>query len=320
VLEHDRSAVLAFTRTATVDEHDRVIKVWEPRPELGAETPHRRFRESLRPLETHPIWGLTRVEVLRRTPLFGSYPAHDLPLLAELALCGRLREVPEVLFLQREHGGRSVRTYDFRAPHQAVGWYDTRQSGRLIFPRWRLLSEYLAALSRAPLSARERVRCARELLPWLRRSAGTLLSDLAWAFGRLPTLGPPVRDGYYRLVHGFEQARLRRVAHRVQRITDDRDVVLLVGESWLVRGEFEGRRTLPFLEHAGEYVGSPADDDTAIRELERMRSAGATLLVFAWPDLWWLEHYARLREHLLSRYRTVLEDTRVVAFALEPRR
>lgn len=315
-LESDPGAVLAFTRTATIDERDQVIKEWEARPAFAAGSPQQRFREALRPRETHPIWGLMRVEVLRRTPLFGSYPGHDLPLLAELALLGRFHEIPEVLFLQREHRGRSVRRYDFRNPHRAVVWYDPSKAGRLIFPRWRLLAEYAAAIRRAPLRAGERLRCWRELLPWLRGSAAALLGDLIWAMGRIPGLGKPMRAGYRRVVHALEQARLRRVARGIRAVTDDRDVVLLVGDCWFESEKFLRRKTLPFLERGGRYFGAPADDETAIRELERMRREGATHMVFAWPSFWWLDHYTKLGEYLRSHFHTVLEDRRVVAFEL----
>ena len=77
-----------------------------------------------------------------------------------------------------------------------------------------------------------------------------------------------------------------------------------------------GRRYLPFTEREGQYWGPPPDDETAIRELERLRDGGASHLVFAWPAFWWLEHYAGLHGHLCSRYRRVLGNSRVIVFDL----
>jgi glycosyltransferase involved in cell wall biosynthesis len=164
-LEADPGAVLAMPRAATIDERGNMIRECEWRRAFSAATAEGRFREALHPWETHPIWGLIRIEVLRRTALLGSYPGHDRPLLAELALHGRFNEVQEVLFLQREHSGQSVQVYDFRDPHQAVVWYDPKKRGKLIFPFWREFTEYFVAICRAPLSAGERLRCWRELLP-----------------------------------------------------------------------------------------------------------------------------------------------------------
>ena len=79
------------------------------------------------------------------------------------------------------------------------------------------------------------------------------------------------------------------------------------------------RTALPFLEHDGEYWGPPADDETAIAELERLRREGASFVVFGSPAFWWLDHYARLAEHLRERYPCVLDNDRLVAFELRER-
>jgi len=77
-------------------------------------------------------------------------------------------------------------------------------------------------------------------------------------------------------------------------------------------------RAIPFLERDGAYWGPPADDATAIGELERLRAAGARLIVFAWPCFWWLEHYAAFALHLRANFKIVREDSLLVAFALAP--
>ena len=89
-------------------------------------------------------------------------------------------------------------------------------------------------------------------------------------------------------------------------VDDDKTGPLHVGE----------RRRIPFLECKGQYWGPPPDDDTAIRELERLRQSGAKFMVFAWPAWWWLKHYAGLHGHLRSNYRWVMENIRLVVFDL----
>lgn len=84
------------------------------------------------------------------------------------------------------------------------------------------------------------------------------------------------------------------------------------GESVLIRD----RRALPFLEREGKYWGAPADDATAIQELERLRDAGATSLVIAWPAFWWLDHYTGFDQHLRSRYHAVLQNDQIILFDL----
>ena len=75
-------------------------------------------------------------------------------------------------------------------------------------------------------------------------------------------------------------------------------------------------RLLPFLECDGQYWGSPPDDSTAIRELDRMRQEGASFMVFAWPTFWWLDYYYGLRNYLRSTFHCVLDNSRLVVFDL----
>lgn len=321
-LDADPSAVLAYPLTATIDHRGELIKEWPARKgwparaALGAARPSTRFREALRVVETHPIWGLMRVTVLRRTPLFGSYPAHDLPLLAELSLLGHFIELPEILFLQREHGERSVRVHDFRKPHAALAWYDPRCAGKLAFPRWRILGEYLAAIRRAPLSPAERARCLALVLRWARDNAGDLTDDLAQATACLPGIGRAAARTYDRLWNAVDRRRWQRVAAEIRRATASEDVVLLADDCWFGHESRVGRRTLPFLEKDGQFFGPPADDRVAIDELERMRGHGATCVAFARPALWWLDYYTGFHRHLRSRYRLAVETERLVVFDL----
>jgi hypothetical protein len=100
-------------------------------------------------------------------------------------------------------------------------------------------------------------------------------------------------------------------------------LVVPAGATYILVDELQTRladdaehRALPFLEREGEYWGHPADSAHAIREIERMRQAGCTHIVFAWPSTWWLEHYVGMTEHLRARHRCVLESSRLTIFEL----
>jgi len=79
------------------------------------------------------------------------------------------------------------------------------------------------------------------------------------------------------------------------------------------------RRCLPFLEKNGRYWGKPPDDATAIRELERLRKAGASFIVFIWSTFWWLEYYAGLHRYLRAQFPCIQQDERIVVFDLRTR-
>jgi SAM-dependent methyltransferase len=72
----------------------------------------------------------------------------------------------------------------------------------------------------------------------------------------------------------------------------------------------------PFLEHAGQYMGPPADDAMAIRELDRLRQAGARFIVFAEPAFWWLTHYQEFDHYMRSQFPCRLDNGRLIVFEL----
>src|ERR1051325_5384783 len=111
-------------------------------------------------------------------------------------------------------------------------------------------------------------------------------------------------------------SQLRRAQEEIVRLVPPGAAFILVNDDqWGNERGFGDRRAIPFLEKNGRYGGPPADDATALRELERLRKGGASHIVFGWPSFWWLDHYAGLREHL-SALPCVLKNERLVAFQL----
>jgi glycosyltransferase involved in cell wall biosynthesis len=111
--------------------------------------------------------------------------------------------------------------------------------------------------------------------------------------------------------------KLRESARDIAALPEpERPLILVDDATWGPPLTVAGRRALPFLEHEGQYAGAPADDVTAIAELERLRRAGAGFVAFAWPATWWLEAYAGFHRHLRASYPCVLESDRLVVFDL----
>src|SRR5262245_26324352 len=111
-------------------------------------------------------------------------------------------------------------------------------------------------------------------------------------------------------------ARLEQLRAEIVSLIPVGDLCILVDEDQRGARSVAGRRTVPFLERAGEYWGPPENDETAIRELERLRQGGANFLAFAWPAFWWLDYYSAFHQHLRSRFRCLLENERLVIFDL----
>jgi hypothetical protein len=66
------------------------------------------------------------------------------------------------------------------------------------------------------------------------------------------------------------------------------------------------------------YWGPPADDETALRELERLRRTGATAIAFTWPCFWWLDHYQKLSAYLRSSFPSRVDTSNLIIWDIKP--
>jgi Glycosyl transferase family 2 len=110
--------------------------------------------------------------------------------------------------------------------------------------------------------------------------------------------------------------RVRAAVDEIKALVPSGGSFILVDDALLGMDDSITRHPIPFLERDGQYWGLPADNETAIRELERLRRAGAGHIMFAWPAFWWLDHYAGFRLYLGARFRCALRNERLVAFDL----
>jgi glycosyltransferase involved in cell wall biosynthesis len=111
--------------------------------------------------------------------------------------------------------------------------------------------------------------------------------------------------------------RLRRAIQEIAALIPPGDVFVLIDEGrWGTDETVAGRRRISFAERDGQYLGRPPDDETAIREVERLRQAGARFMAFGWPAFWWLDYYGALHAYLRSHFPCLLENERLVVFDL----
>jgi glycosyltransferase involved in cell wall biosynthesis len=177
VLERRPDVVLVYTTALDIDASDRPVKEFAPFP--YAEEPSAAARvESLLGFSSScfECFGLMRRKDLARTRLIGPYTSSDRALLLELALLGRFHEIPEPLFLHRQHPDRGMARY--RDPRRRNAWFDPSRADKLTFPRWRLFAEYARVLALGPVPTAERARCVRPLARWAVRGGGALLREL----------------------------------------------------------------------------------------------------------------------------------------------
>lgn len=180
VLEQDPDVVVAWGRTRGIDEGGNVVDVVTEFSDLNAPgstyspQPTDRFRRLMDDIwwADGPFHGVIRSDVLSETQLHPAHPSGDKVLLAELCLRGRFYEIDEDLFYKRVKP-------DKRA---------TRSKGQVRQYTQRL-TLFGGAISRAPITRSEKVRCyaivVRQVLTWLKLRGSQVVSGTnPWARSR----------------------------------------------------------------------------------------------------------------------------------------
>lgn len=199
-LDADRELVLAYTQTREIDASGVTLGIRSTGLETNSPDVARRFRSLVR--RDYPCvlaFGVMRAAMLRKTRLLQDYADCDRVLLAEIGLAGRILELPDALFVHRQHANRSVAQYRSRQTRNA--WFDPSRAGRPSFPYTRQFVGYMTAIDRAPITAQDYARCTRVMMEWLGRNTRGLCEDVVYA-GRFA-----MRPLKRRVVHAPRPAR-----------------------------------------------------------------------------------------------------------------
>jgi glycosyltransferase involved in cell wall biosynthesis len=183
VLDKDPSVVLCHCITGRIDARGTLLGVYNQglSKRTCSNKPHERFG-NLIPLFHFccPVMGLIRTSSLRKTPLIGSYVGSDRNLLAEVGLMGRIYEIPEVLFFQRDHPGSYSSTRKW--PYTSVDDLRTEMSwwskgNWTSFPHWKNCIEYFRSVNRVELKISERLLCYNQILKWFMKEGWRFISS-----------------------------------------------------------------------------------------------------------------------------------------------
>jgi glycosyltransferase involved in cell wall biosynthesis len=185
-LEANQAVVVAFTGSTVIDAEGNQLGTSDPRTGLTDRDVATRVRTAIFPFikggaSDAAIFGVMRSSAVDKTSLHGSYTGSDRTLLLELALQGPFATVPEPLFYNRDHPDRSIRIRRKVADrgHVREVWFDTQRAGKIVFPNWRRLREFLTAIMRSSVGPLDKVRACRVVGSWVARwSWKRLLNDL----------------------------------------------------------------------------------------------------------------------------------------------
>src|SRR4029079_15653363 len=167
VLDAEPDAAFVHTRAWEIDAEGNTLGPAESAEFSDGATPSERFRNVLTVApDIISAFGLMRLSVFRATPGYIQYPSSDAFLQAELALRGKMKEVPEFLFFRRLHPAAG---HHVPLPAQ----FEESDPGAglpTFFPEWRRFGQYARSVLRVPMPLSEKMRCLA-VLPayWKRR-------------------------------------------------------------------------------------------------------------------------------------------------------
>ena len=181
VLLQDSDVVVAYPTPVDIDASGEELQVRDSGLGFDVSDPTERFRRTMKRAHKNLVLaGLMRTEALLQTGKH-SYHGADRVITAEMALRGKLVEVPELLFLHRDHPERSVHLNKTR--ESQIDWYDPSRASTLHLPFWLRLHGYLRAIKRAPVTYPQRAACLFFMLRWAFDLRRELLNDLKYAVG-----------------------------------------------------------------------------------------------------------------------------------------
>ncbi len=169
VLDSNPDVVWCHSRSSHIDASGHLLE--DPDSlnvsyvEREADAPNARFRAVLLGEKgSLDSYGLMRSSVLRTTPLYLPYYGPEKVLMAELALLGRYKEIPETLFFPRvvAEGSGNVQS---AAEQQAFA--DTQTTHVFQLTRLRFLHGHLSAIRRSAPSWTEAAKCHLAVLQWV---------------------------------------------------------------------------------------------------------------------------------------------------------
>jgi glycosyltransferase involved in cell wall biosynthesis len=175
VLDARPDVIQAYARTILIDENGAELEKYNERIQTLADSPRQRYLHVMRNIGlVNSSFGVMRTNLLRKTAILGAHPGGDIVWQAEMALYGKLYEVPEYLHFRRMHAGaHSAMTFA-----QRHTFYNPSRSPGRELRMWRQAYERVVSVMRSPLPPGERIRLTASIARDAIASRDTLMAEL----------------------------------------------------------------------------------------------------------------------------------------------
>ncbi len=188
VLDAHRDVIQAYPRAILVDENGDELERYDERISTLAESPRERYLHVMRSIGlVNAFYGVMRTDLLRRTAIHGAYLGADVVVQEEIALYGKIWEIPEFLYFRRMHAA----AHSAMSVAEKNAFYNPDLPRRRELTMWRQLRERIRSVWRSPLPAGEKSRLAGTILRSAIRArdglAHELVDGVRYRFARAPS-------------------------------------------------------------------------------------------------------------------------------------
>jgi glycosyltransferase involved in cell wall biosynthesis len=184
VLEKNDDIILVYAKAKIIDGQGKVTELYSDKLNLTSPKINVRYKMFHRAFTGHfwcnAVFGVIRLNILKKTHMIRNFISSDVVLLGELSLYGKMYEISEYLFYQRIHPENS--THANVNVNERVSWFDPSKSGKLILTRWRHLFEYAKDIFHVKMRFIERISCCWEVKKWCWRNKRGLFRETAKFF------------------------------------------------------------------------------------------------------------------------------------------
>ncbi|MGB5632142.1 MAG: glycosyltransferase family 2 protein [Waterburya sp.] len=179
VLEDDPGIVMSFPRFVLIDDNDNAFPLIEENTYVTSDgriiatnlqrnfmSTHasERYSEVLyRTTECYEFFGLSRRDIIEHTSQHDSFYGSDKVLLCELAMMGKLKEVPSAIGYFRIHGEQSQ---SLKSSKDRSAWISPDINYGAFMSRVKCLQGYFHSIFAYPISFSERIKCLWILTAW----------------------------------------------------------------------------------------------------------------------------------------------------------
>lgn len=187
VLDHHPEIILVYPQTQVLDEagnyHDYG---YNGKLRTSVDEPRRRFHDLVCIHHNcYPIFGVVRSQILAKAPPHGNYGHADGVFLARLVLMGKFFEIPEPLFISRQHREQATARFVWSREkpdyYRFTQWMDGVTRDRILLPRWRMLLGFCLALWENPVNLFDWLACHVHIAYWAKMFSAELLQEIQLA-------------------------------------------------------------------------------------------------------------------------------------------